>query len=124
MQEYITPEHYEIAAKNGICERLVYQRVNDSGWSIRRAITTPRREKRQGLWTQWGEIATANGICRGTFMNRVSKRKGNMTPEEAATKPTMSSTEKAKHARSVQVKKQEEKIEFYDYLNQIENNNK
>ncbi|WMW41378.1 hypothetical protein RE433_29000 (plasmid) [Bacillus cereus] len=37
--EVITDEQYLIANRNGISKKNVYQRVNEYGWSIEKAIT-------------------------------------------------------------------------------------
>lgn len=66
---YITPEEYEIAEKNGINKRVVYQRVF-LGWSKKRAITVPLQIKK--LTNEHFEIAKKNGISKNTVKHRVS----------------------------------------------------
>ena len=66
---YITPEEYEIAEKNGINKRVVYQRVF-LGWSKKRAITVPLQIKK--LTNEHFEIAQKNGISKNTVKHRVS----------------------------------------------------
>lgn len=83
---YLTPEHYEIAAKNGVSEQALYRRVYEEHMSIQRAITQPMQKKSPPLWPIWKELAEANGVKQPTFTYRV--RKLNMTPEEAATMHT------------------------------------
>jgi hypothetical protein len=41
INQLVTKEKIEIAAKNGISESCVYNRVYKNGWSIEKAITTP-----------------------------------------------------------------------------------
>ena len=41
---YITPEDYRIAEGNGLSRKDVYRRVYEENWSIKRAITTPKRK--------------------------------------------------------------------------------
>lgn len=67
--EYITPEHYELAAENGISAKTVYQRVYQ-GWSINRAITTPVMPKKP-FRSKYAKLAVQNGINFETFRRRV-----------------------------------------------------
>lgn len=78
---YITPEDYEIAEKNGIKRATVYQRVNDSGWDIDRAITQPPASHKTGNWTKWKDRSV---VCYNTFAGRI---RAGMTPEQAALTP-------------------------------------
>ncbi|WP_180235595.1 hypothetical protein [Bacillus toyonensis] len=85
--EVITNEQYLIANKNGISRRNVYQRVNEYGWSIEKAITQPlyntnKRKTDRALML----LAEANGINYATYRQRV---KDGMDPREAAVKPTV-----------------------------------
>jgi len=82
MRRYITPEDYENAKKNGINETLLYGRVHYNGWSIDRAVKTPKRQYNNRK--KWIEIAKRNGIKRETFYTRVNEH--NMSPEEASTR--------------------------------------
>lgn len=82
---YLTDEHYEIASKKGITKARAYQRFYVRGWSLERAISEKPQKQRRGLWKQWGELATVNGISKTTFYARVCTKKDNMTPEQAAT---------------------------------------
>ncbi|OOZ76560.1 hypothetical protein BHL35_25385 [Bacillus cereus] len=81
----ITDEDYEKAAKNGISKSNVYQRVNENGWDLERAITVPVRKKK-GSKLNVGMIILAerNGISKPTYYKRI---KSGMDPYEAATKP-------------------------------------
>ena len=42
---YITPDDFERAAKNGINQDALRQRVRTLGWDIERAIKTPLKKK-------------------------------------------------------------------------------
>lgn len=81
---FITDEDYEKAAKNGISKSNVYQRVNEYGWDLERAITVPVRKKNGGIYAGMIVFAEQNGISKPTFFKRV---KDGMDLYEAATKP-------------------------------------
>lgn len=72
--DYITPEDYATAEKNGITKSAMEQRVYSYGWDIDRAITQPMRESRcfQSVWDKWGHQATKNGISRAVFYSRIN----------------------------------------------------
>lgn len=93
--EYITPQDYEIADKNGINRKMLNKRVHELGWDIDRAITTPKIVRRTG-WTEWKDIALSNGVNYDCFKNRV-KRYG-FTQEQAAMTPKMTKEEIAKNS--------------------------
>lgn len=80
---YLTDEHYRIAEENGIERIRVYQRVNENGWDIQRAITQPVK-RHSTVWREHEELANKNGIKCTTFISRIKK---GMTPKEAATTP-------------------------------------
>ncbi|MFP3415039.1 hypothetical protein SB773_26280 [Bacillus sp. SIMBA_074] len=80
----ITDEDYEKAAKNGISKSNVYQRVNEYGWELERAITVPIRKRKGGINASMITLAERNGISKVTFCKRI---KNGMDPYEAATKP-------------------------------------
>ncbi|MEN2464934.1 hypothetical protein [Ornithinibacillus sp. JPR2-1] len=68
MNIYITPEQYDIAAKNGIPRERVNGRVRKEKWPIERAITEPIRN----YDSKWVRQAEENGIPAGLFYKRVS----------------------------------------------------
>ncbi|MGG1339907.1 hypothetical protein ABE244_04805 [Bacillus toyonensis] len=80
----ITDEDYEKAAKNGISKSNVYQRVNEYGWEIERAITVTVRKRKGGISAGMITLAERNGISKPTYYKRI---KTGMEPYEAATKP-------------------------------------
>ena len=80
----ITDEDYEKAAKNGISKSNVYQRVNEYGWELERAITVPIRKRKGGINAGVITLAERNGISKPTLFKRI---KNGMDPYEAATKP-------------------------------------
>lgn len=86
----ITDEDYEKAAKNGISKSNVYQRVNEYGWELERAITVPIRKRKGGINAGMITLAERNGISKPTLFKRI---KNGMDPYEAATKPVMSRKE-------------------------------
>jgi hypothetical protein len=80
--QYITPNDYDIAEKNGLSKQLVYQRVYDYSWDVQDAITIPKRiRKNHGNWVK---VALENGLSRSSFYGRLAE---GMTAEEAATLP-------------------------------------
>lgn len=79
-----TEKDYEKAAKNGISKSNVYQRVNEYGWDLERAITVPVRKRSGDINAGMIVFAEQNGISKPTFFKRV---KGGMDLYEAATKP-------------------------------------
>lgn len=77
--QYVTPEQYDVANKNGISNNNVYSRLyQNKGWTIEKAITVPLKKNK------WLDIAINNGITRETYRSR--KRLG-WTDEEAASEP-------------------------------------
>lgn len=93
---YITTEHYDIAKQNGIKELTVYNRVNNLGWSIQRAITEAPKKRKTTGWNKWKQVALSNGICYETFTTRVNK---GMSAKESATIPKLSNSDRMKITR-------------------------
>lgn len=83
MKDYLTPEDYEIAEKNGISRKLADSRFYDNNWEKERAITQPKRGPVLTIWDEWKEIAETNGIGKSTFNSRLEY---GWEPEVAATK--------------------------------------
>ncbi len=75
---YITPEDYEVAAKNGIKKDTVIQRVRKLGWDIDSAIT--KKIKRLNIPQEIVDKAKEMGIDRGTLLRRI---RDGWTMEEA-----------------------------------------
>ncbi len=67
---YITPEEYKIAEENGICNRLLYQRMFE-GWNKKRAMTEPPQKRK--LTAEHFKIAESNGISKNTLKHRISQ---------------------------------------------------
>lgn len=88
---YITPENFNTALANGICENTLIKRVRTHGWDIERAITT---KPERGKWSKWIEIAKGNGISPSVFYTRITRDR--MSPEVAATASVLSPQENAK----------------------------
>lgn len=80
----ITEDDYEKASKNGISKSNVYQRVNEYGWEIERAITVTIRNRKGEISAGMITLAERNGISKPTYYKRI---KTGMDPYEAATKP-------------------------------------
>ncbi|WP_144513656.1 hypothetical protein [Bacillus mycoides] len=80
----ITEGDYEKASKNGISKSNVYQRVNEYGWEVERAITVPIRNRKGEISAGMITLAERNGISKPTYYKRI---KTGMDPYEAATKP-------------------------------------
>ena len=91
-EEVLTEEHLQIAESNGISRKNALQRFNLYGFSIEDAISKPlKNQGNTSPWKQWKEIALANGVDCSCFCNRVRVQK--WTPEEAATRPPLSTKE-------------------------------
>ncbi|EEL78780.1 hypothetical protein bcere0028_56090 [Bacillus cereus AH1271] len=89
--EVITDDQYLIANKNGISKKNVYQRVNEYGWSIEKAITQPlHNTKNRKTDRALMLLAELNGINYATYRQRI---KDGMNPHEAAVKRTTNSVE-------------------------------
>ncbi|MEK4711094.1 hypothetical protein [Bacillus sp. FSL R10-2780] len=80
----ITDEEYETAEKNGISRANVFQRINERGWDVERAITVPVRKQKSVVNNQVLLLAKRNGISHTTLYGRI---KAGMDPYEAVTKP-------------------------------------
>jgi hypothetical protein len=87
---YITPEEYEIAAKNGISKKVLDYRVREALWDKEKAINTTTRTKKS-YPKEIIEIAKKNGVCIGTFKSRVNLMGWDMV--RAATTPVMDTRE-------------------------------
>ena len=79
---YITPEDYEVAAKNGIKRDTVNERVRRWGWDVDRAITTI--PKRHNVPKELMEKAKAIGLEPNTVATRLYR---GWTMEEACSRP-------------------------------------
>lgn len=84
MKMHLSPRDYKTAASNGIHKKLAYERFYKYGWSADRAIT----QKPERDMSKWVALAKRNGISKGTFYHRVSKRMG-WSPYKAATTPVL-----------------------------------
>lgn len=76
LEDFITSEQYAIGEANGINRENVWQRVNNSGWSIEKAISEPvlpkgnyKRESKYGIYAK---IAEENGVPFKTFCARIN----------------------------------------------------
>jgi hypothetical protein len=84
---YLTKEHFEQAAKNGIGYHTLYFRVYYYGWDIDKAITAPPSERFGNiskLPEEAVQIAKQNGLTRVDIWNRLNT---GWTLEDAITKP-------------------------------------
>lgn len=99
MKVYITPEEYEIAKRNGVNSKNLYNRIKLLGMSKEEAINRPARKKmKNGELEKWSKLAEKNGISYGTFCKRVYTSKWSL--EEAATTPILSNKEVWKRSKS------------------------
>lgn len=81
----IPADMVELAKKNKLPRAIVYNRVEEFGWSIEKAVTTPIQKKVRLNYTKADlEEAAINGIVRSTFIARV-KRKWDL--QRAKTQP-------------------------------------
>ncbi|NUU52610.1 hypothetical protein HP548_00600 [Paenibacillus taichungensis] len=79
----ITPRQYEVAAANGIRNRVLEDRVRKLGWSMKDAVSKPIKERQKH--GEWPEIAEPNGISKADYYRRVATLGWDM--EKAATEP-------------------------------------
>ena len=86
MEDYLQPEDYVKAKKNGIPATTLYHRFYIYGWDKDRATTTPMGYRKKSeprlAWEKWKEKAKENNVARHVFYRRL--REG-WTAEEAAT---------------------------------------
>jgi len=71
----------KIAEQNGISSATFRNRVNKHGYSWERAATQPLKDNKSDIWLviekhrkypkHYIELAKSNGVCYGTFQNRV-----------------------------------------------------
>ena len=102
MSYYLTPEHFELAEKNGISKRLLSDRVYQRGWIIDRAISQPKQNKNNSEdFKRWAKIAESNGISRILFSQRLIVSK--WPYEKAATHKKMNKDEIAAEAKKTNV---------------------
>lgn len=80
-EEYMTPEDYNIARKNGISYKIAYERFHNSLWSKQRTIT--EEVKKKPIWETYKEQALENGVSYQVFRKRI--RCGE-TPEMAVSR--------------------------------------
>lgn len=82
LDDIITPEHYAQAEINSINRAIVWQRVNNSGWTIERAISEPvlpkGTYKRESKYGDYVKLAEKNGIPFKTFWARVNQMGWNL----------------------------------------------
>jgi len=90
---YITPEEYEIAAKNGICRKTLEKRIRELGWDKERAISEKPRKK--SSIKKLAEIAKKNGINYHTFHYRI---RNGWEIERAVSAPLVDKKKLAAHA--------------------------
>lgn len=106
--QYLTPEDYERAEKNGISARLLYQRYFIRAWDKEKAITKPHKMRTYN--PEYIELAKKNGIPYGTFRVRMAS---GYTQLEAATRPL-----NTRHDEFVRIAKQNG-IEYNTYQQRV-----
>jgi len=70
---YITPDEYERAERNGICCRVLNERIRNFGWDKDTAMIKPVRRSNATSWCKVKEIALKNGINYQTYYARMKK---------------------------------------------------
>ena len=102
---YISPEEYKAAAANGINEKLLNNRIRNSGWDHQRAITQPLapRGRRGDIAPEEYEQAAKNGINAKVLRNRIHKLGWNH--EEAVTTPVLDRHECGRKGSTVRYEK-------------------
>lgn len=93
---YITPEEYEIAARNGIRSALLEVRIRSLGWSKERAITEQPQRKKPRIPRAIIDQAKQNGITYNTLRWRVHTLGWDL--ERASTQPLQDRRAQAKRA--------------------------
>lgn len=80
----LTPEHFKKAAKLGLSEGTVQNRVYSYGWTVQKAISTPLQKPRNQSdeYYKFLKIATQNGISGSAYYRRVVIH--GWSPKEAA----------------------------------------
>ena len=102
MSYYLTPEHFELANKNGISKRLLGDRVYQRGWLIDRAISQPKQNKNSSEdFKLWAKVAENNGISSILFSQRLTVSKWSY--EKSATHKKMTKEEIAAEAKKTNV---------------------
>ncbi|MGL5646739.1 MAG: hypothetical protein ACRDDY_02715 [Clostridium sp.] len=86
----LTKKHYEIAKKNGLSRKIVYERVWKSGWSIKRAITEPKRNNNsesviERMTEEQKKLYIENGLKPHNIYDRM--RLSGLTLSEAVARP-------------------------------------
>jgi uncharacterized protein YjcR len=112
----ITPQHIELAKKNGISKLTVRSRVYRDGWTVDEAITTPVQEKKSAQYYRYKDIALSNGIHPEAFKSRV--RIG-WTFEKAATVPSKAIDERKRNDAQWIEKALENGINYRTYLSRM-----
>ena len=80
--DYLTPEDFATAEKNGISEERAKARFYKMGWSKQRAITQKLKKPQH----DWNKYHHQSLVTAQTFYQRIKK---GMTPEEAALTPPL-----------------------------------
>jgi hypothetical protein len=78
--EYLTPQDFETAKKNGISEERAKARFYKLGWTKQRTITQKTRKPQH----DWFKYKDKSLVSMQTFYQRIKK---GMSPEEAALTP-------------------------------------
>lgn len=92
---YITPQDHDLAAQNGITNKLLTDRIRSYGWDKHKAMTQPPQKHRS--FGKWPKIAQSNGIMYRVFKSRIYKLGWSL--EKAATYPLQSPSEICKRVR-------------------------
>jgi len=96
---YLTPEHYEIAAKNGISRTLVSKRVYERSWLPERAVTEPKHiVTGNPISDEIRDTLKKNGITTTLYRSRIVK---GWSEERASTQPVGTNTRKLLYSKEL-----------------------
>lgn len=115
----LTPQHVEIAEKNGITKATVHSRIYLYGWSVDEAINEPVRrgaEKPEG-YHEWLKIALDNGISYETYRSRVG---AGWSLEDAAKKPKISKNQRKVHSQEAVDLAKKNGVSYWTFVSRIE----
>lgn len=91
--EYLTPEDYKVAERNGIRYLVAYKRFYEYGWDKEKTITHPiiksQGDRVRKYSDELMQQAKDNGISDNLFYRRINKL--GWTPERASIEPPKAS---------------------------------
>lgn len=115
----LTPQHIEIAKKNGISEMRARKRVSD-GWTVQDAISIPLQlplSETVKDYEKYQEVAKKNGINYHTFYQRYKR---GMSLQDAATVPVGSINPKKRADNDWIIKAEAKGIKKSTYITRVD----